>query len=187
MSDRWLLLIHQIPPKPDYFRVKVRRRLQQLGAIAIKNSVYVLPASDETLEDFQWLAREIEQEGGEATVCEATFVAGLSGDQVRELFLSERAAEYQELAQQAQEAMRSNDRQRMMGELPRLKRRLADIIRSDTFDAPQRREAEDVLAEAERCSSRARRRQCRRARARRRAAPGSRAGASSSTESPVPG
>src|SRR5262245_48491360 len=66
MPDRWLLLIHQIPPKPDYFRVKVRRRLYQLGAIAIKNSVYVLPHSDEMLEDFQWLAREIEQEGGEA-------------------------------------------------------------------------------------------------------------------------
>ena len=43
---RWLLLIHQIRPKPDYFRVKIWRRLQRLGAVAIKNSVYVLPKSD---------------------------------------------------------------------------------------------------------------------------------------------
>ena len=40
----WLLLIHQIPPKPNYFRVKIWRRLQKLGAVAIKNSVYALPS-----------------------------------------------------------------------------------------------------------------------------------------------
>ena len=39
----WLLLVHQIPPKPDYLRVKVRRRLQRIGALPLKNSVYVLP------------------------------------------------------------------------------------------------------------------------------------------------
>src|SRR6266566_3170768 len=37
-GGRWLLLIHQLPPKPDYFRVKVWRRLQRIGAVAIKNS-----------------------------------------------------------------------------------------------------------------------------------------------------
>ena len=58
-DTRWLLLIHQIPPKPDYFRVKIWRRLQRVGAVAIKNSVYVLPKSDQTLEDFQWIVREI--------------------------------------------------------------------------------------------------------------------------------
>jgi len=56
---QWLLLIHQIPPKPDYFRVKVGRRLRRIGARLLKNSVYILPRSDEALEDFQWLAREI--------------------------------------------------------------------------------------------------------------------------------
>ena len=75
-ANRWFLLIHQIPPKPDYFRVKVGRRLQHLGAVAIKNSVYVLPRSDETVEDFQWQSREIVAGGGEASVCEASFVDG---------------------------------------------------------------------------------------------------------------
>src|SRR2546427_913839 len=77
-ATRWVLLIHQIPPKPDYFRVKVGRRLQRLGAAAIKNSVYVLPRSDETVEDFQWQMREIVAGGGEASVCEANFVDGLT-------------------------------------------------------------------------------------------------------------
>src|SRR5437660_9806199 len=52
-ATRWILLIHQIPPKPDYFRVKVGRRLQRLGAVAIKNSVYVLPRSDEHTSELQ--------------------------------------------------------------------------------------------------------------------------------------
>ena len=76
--SRWLLLIHQIPPRPAYLRVKVGRRLQGLGAVAIKNSVYVLPRTDQSLEDFQWVRREIVTGGGDASVCEARFVEGLS-------------------------------------------------------------------------------------------------------------
>jgi hypothetical protein len=88
---RWLLLIHQLPPKPDYVRVKVRRRLQKLGAALLKNSVYVLPWSEEALEDFHWLAREIEADGGEATICGATFLAGVSDEDVDALLASGRA------------------------------------------------------------------------------------------------
>ena len=88
----WLLFIHQIPPKPDYFRVKVRRRLHRIGAVPLKNSVYVLPASDEALEDFQWLRREIEADGGEATICEATFVAGMTDGELMSTFAFDRAA-----------------------------------------------------------------------------------------------
>src|SRR4051812_29391890 len=82
----WLLLIHSLPPKPDYFRVKVRRRLQKLGALGLKNSVYVLPNSDEAYEDFAWLARSISDEGGEVMVCEASFVEGLSNEEIEAMF-----------------------------------------------------------------------------------------------------
>ncbi len=67
-GSRWLLLIHQIPPKPAYFRAKVGKRLQRLGAVPIKNSVYVLPLTATTQEDFQWVVREIVADGGEATL-----------------------------------------------------------------------------------------------------------------------
>jgi hypothetical protein len=76
----WLLLMHQLPPKPDYLRVKVRRRLQKLGAALVKNSVYVLPNTEEHLEDFQWLANEIIADGGEAAICAASWLAGLDDD-----------------------------------------------------------------------------------------------------------
>src|SRR5262249_32795897 len=73
-EPRWLLLIHQIPPKPAYFRVKIWRRLQTMGAVPIKNSVYVAPRTDEAQEDFEWLLREIIKGGGDASICEARFV-----------------------------------------------------------------------------------------------------------------
>jgi hypothetical protein len=79
---RWLLLIHQLPPKPDYLRVKVRRRLLRLGAAALKNTVYALPNTDEALEDLTWLVREIEGDGGNAMLCEATFVDGIGDEEV---------------------------------------------------------------------------------------------------------
>src|SRR5215210_1038287 len=99
---KWLLLIHQIPPKPDYFRVKVRRRLQRMGSIALKNSVYVLPSRADTLEDFRWLLREIVAEGGEATVCEAELVEGITGTELRAMFTAGREAEYAALVMEAQ-------------------------------------------------------------------------------------
>ena len=83
---RWLLFIHRLPPKPDYLRVKVARRLKKLGAVAIKKTVYALPASDEALEDFEWLRREVEAEGASAVIAEAEFVAGISNEELAALF-----------------------------------------------------------------------------------------------------
>jgi len=91
----WLLLIHQIPPKPNYFRVKIWRRLQRLGAVGIKNSVYALPSSEQAHEDLNWVLREIVEGGGDASLVEARFVEGLSDDQVAEMFRSARDADYQ--------------------------------------------------------------------------------------------
>src|SRR4051812_47159434 len=81
-AARWLLFIHQLPPKPDYMRVKVRRRLRGIGAVAVKHTVYLLPNNSEALEDFHWLREEIESEGGTAMIAEAEFVEGLTDEEV---------------------------------------------------------------------------------------------------------
>ena len=97
----WLLLIHQIPPKPNYFRVKIWRRLQKLGAVGIKNSVYALPSSEQAHEDLNWVLREIVEGGGDASLVEARFIEGLSDEQVKEMFRAARDADYQEIASEA--------------------------------------------------------------------------------------
>src|SRR5206468_2149885 len=66
--SRWLLLAHQLPTKSSNARVKTWRRLQQLGAVPVRNSVYVLPNTDQCREDFEWMRSEIVALGGEATV-----------------------------------------------------------------------------------------------------------------------
>ena len=89
-GHRWLLLIHQLPPKPDYLRVKTRRRLQRLGAAPLKSTVYVLPCTDEALEDFTWLVREIEADGGSAVLCEVEFIDGISDEEVEAMLSAQR-------------------------------------------------------------------------------------------------
>jgi hypothetical protein len=95
---RWLLLIHQLPAKPAYLRVKTWRRLQSIGAVAIKNAVYALPATEQTQEDLEWLRRDIQQAGGEAVICEARLIDGLTDADVRALFNAARDNDYTEIA-----------------------------------------------------------------------------------------
>src|SRR5947199_85569 len=159
VTTRWVLLIHQIPPNPDDFRVKVGRRLQRLGAAAIKNSVYVLPRSDETVEDFQWQMREIVAGGGEASVCEANFVDGLTDTQIEALFRAARDADYGEIVADAQRLRkavpsggrrgRTDGRGQIAADVNRLKRRLAEIVAIDFFGAPRRRAAQEEVAQLE--------------------------------------
>ena len=89
-AHRWLLFIHQLPPKPDYLRVKIRRRLRKLGAVAIKQTVYALPSGEEALEDLQWLRREIEAEGGSAVIAEADLIGGISDEELEAMLETER-------------------------------------------------------------------------------------------------
>lgn len=138
-APRWLLLIHQLPPKPDYFRVKIWRRLQGIGAVAIKNSVYALPVSAQATEDFQWLRKEITAGGGEASVCRAAFVDGLTDPQIESLFKAARDAEYAEVTRAAEQVESPVD-------AVRLERRLRDVAALDHFGATGRKTAEAAVA-----------------------------------------
>src|SRR5471032_3128676 len=91
---RWLLLAHQLPAKPAYTRVKIWRRLQEIGAVSLKNSVYILPAVDEARAKFTELLRDIEHHGGDGLVYEAELIAGMRDDQIRALFNAARQADY---------------------------------------------------------------------------------------------
>jgi hypothetical protein len=150
--DRWLLLIHQLPAKPAYFRVKVWRRLQALGAVTVKNAVYALPAGEQAQEDFEWLLKEITDGGGEGMICEARLLDGLSDDDVRALFNQARAQDYAEVSKDARAlaAALAAD----AGSLPkaeartrilRLRAELERVVAIDFFDADGRAAAEGLL------------------------------------------
>ena len=94
----WVLLVHLLPSRPTNLRVRIWRKLQKLGAVAIKNSVYVLPAGEKTNEDFQWLKQEIESAGGEAAVFRAGSVEGTTDEEIVKAFRDARDAEYRAIA-----------------------------------------------------------------------------------------
>lgn len=90
----WLLLVHQLPARPLYLRAQVRRRLAQVGALPLKNSVYVLPDTPDCLEDLQWIAQEAIAAGGEASVCRAEFVDDAVAAELRARFRQAAAARF---------------------------------------------------------------------------------------------
>jgi hypothetical protein len=143
-AARWLLFIHQIPRDPEYLRVKIGRRLQRVGAVAIKNSVYVLPASDQAVEDLQWVRREIAEGGGEASICRAEFVDGLTDAEIERLFRDARLRDLDRVAADARELLGTlpagqpvvaEQRERVSAELRRLHRRLDAVSVIDFFRA----------------------------------------------------
>jgi hypothetical protein len=154
-ESRWLLLIHQIPPRPAYLRVKIGRHLQRIGAVAIKNSVYALPRNDETQEDFQWVLREVVKGGGDASIVEARFIDGLSDEEVLALFQSARESDYREVVEQARELAASfpkrgpppeNRRLEVANHIARLRQRLSELDAIDFFGAPGREIAEGIVS-----------------------------------------
>jgi hypothetical protein len=151
--DRWLFLIHQIPAKPAYLRVKIWRRLQALGAVAVKNAVYALPASDQAQEDFEWVLKEICEGGGEAMICEARLIDGLSDHEVRALFNAAREEDYDLLVKDARmlaDTLRHDPtlsaKAEAKAQLAKLKARAEQILAIDFFGANGREPLDGLLA-----------------------------------------
>ena len=181
-DEGWLLLIAQLPPKPDYLRVKLRRRVQRIGAVALRGAVYVLPNQPDAAEDFEWLRSELLADGADAIICAATPLTGITEEELRKRFRDARGGEYVALAEEARTVATSGSRDDMGRALPRLRRRLDEIGRVDFFGAMERFDGR-VRSTSSRSSGRPRRIAPSMTLAWSAAAPGSRVKACSSTGS----
>ena len=152
-STHWILLVHQLPARPTNLRVRIWRKLQKLGAVSIKNSVYVLPANEKTYEDFQWLKQEIESAGGEAAVFNAGSVEGATDEEIIRTFREVRDAEFEALTAEFDGLtgrIREQSRAKHLSpgrlaahetELDKLHAELERIIANDFFNAKRRADA----------------------------------------------
>ena len=147
------MLIHQLPAKPAYARVKIWRRLQALGAVTVKGSVYALPANGETREDFAWLAKEIVESDGEAIVCEAALIEGLSDSELQALFDAARDEDYTRIAGEVREIsarLRDESADNVLADAAtqaaRLRKQLDAVVAIDFFGAEARATAEGLIA-----------------------------------------
>src|SRR5260370_14149471 len=150
---RGVLLTNRVPAKPAYARVKVWRRLQALGAVTVKGAVYALPATADAQEDFAWLAKEIVERGGEAMICEAALVEGLSGHEMQALFDGARDADYARIAEEAREiaARQSEDAtdrelSEIAAQVGRLRKQLDAVVAIDFFGANGRLAAQGLVS-----------------------------------------
>ena len=98
-SVSWLFLLFNLPAKHTSERVKVWRRLKKFGAVQLKTSTYVLPDEPVHYERFQWLAKEIDDGGGEATLARVKDIEGMPYAAVVALFNEARARDYDEIAE----------------------------------------------------------------------------------------
>jgi hypothetical protein len=141
-SASWLLLLHQLPARPAYARVKLWRRLQALGAVAVKNAVYALPAGPQAQEDFEWVLKEVGEGGGEGLIVEARLIDGLTDDAARALFSTAREADYRALAKE----IRVTGKDASPAQIARLRAEAGRIAAIDFFGANGREDVEGRLA-----------------------------------------
>jgi hypothetical protein len=141
-QQQLLLLLVGVPPTPSSLRVRVWRRLRSLGAVPLKRSAYLLPDTPERYEDFQWLAQEVQRDGGDATLVRVQQIENVSPADVLQLFHEPRDQDYKHLATRYRKLLQSLDRKtaatstRVHDELARLSKDHQRIREIDFFGAP---------------------------------------------------
>ncbi|MFN6470511.1 MAG: chromate resistance protein ChrB domain-containing protein [Nostoc sp. SerVER01] len=140
----WIVFSYSLPSKSSSSpRVALWRRLRRIGAISLKGGINVLPARDECIEAFQWLAQEVQQAKGEALIMQVERFEGLANEEIVDLFCQARNEEYQEIEAQAIELEKAldadtkpQDRSSMLETLEKLRKQHTEIARVDFFDCP---------------------------------------------------
>jgi hypothetical protein len=151
---RWVLFMPTIPSKPASVRVKIWRRLQAVGAIGLRGSVYALPNREECVEVFQWVSRELRDLGGQASICEGRFLDASTDDDIERRFIDTRNADYAEVADAARMLASKLDAKRVAPERiaaiteehAKLVHRLGEITAIDFLNVPGREAVEGLLA-----------------------------------------
>lgn len=154
----WILLSSRLPREPTRLRLAVWRRLKRIGAVLLHDSVWILPADAKTREAFEWLADEIEEQGGTALAWEAQSLSADQDRRVAQQFRAEADARYAAVAASAKAihraalAGRRRGRPTRIGQAVRqlrgLERALRLERRRDYFRAPGRAVAVAAVQEA---------------------------------------
>jgi len=151
-EKKWILLLYELPSTKSSERVNLWRRLKKFGALSLKTSAYLLPDSPGHLERFQWLAQQIRDGGGDATLIRVADIENLSSNAVTGLFNEARAADYQELISSLNELLKQNRKRRtesFSAEVEKLRARFAELREIDFFGSPRAHDVETLLQSAE--------------------------------------
>lgn len=152
-ATSWLLLLFSLPTNRNTERVAVWRRLRKLGAVQIKTSTYLLPDEPAQYEQFQWLAKQIRDYGGDSTLVRAQEIEGLTREKVVSLFNAVRDKEYVDLKKALQNFISrrrgKSEADFAAAELERLTKQFRDLRQIDFFDSPRGHDVAMLLRRAE--------------------------------------
>lgn len=154
MKIEWVLLIYSLPLKASKERMSLWRKFRQLGAISLKNSVYILPLTERTYENFQWLSQEIQSVGGEATLVKTKGIENLEDKEIIGLFNTARDGEYREIITASESLLKkiirgkgeiSAEKDVLNKELTSIGKKLKTFVEIDFFNAPLGKEANKLF------------------------------------------
>jgi hypothetical protein len=138
--SRWVLLAYRMPREPSTPRITVWRKLDRLGVARLGDGLVGLPADARTQEQVDWVAQEVVEAGGTATVWLATPGSVAQERAVAEAMRAARAAEYDAVLLQVRAALAASAGERQRAART-LRAELRRIGRRDFYPPPQRDEA----------------------------------------------
>jgi hypothetical protein len=149
----WLLLVFSLPTKSASQRVKVWRKIQRYGMLALRSSGYVLPNNPVNQERMEWLATTIRADKGQASVVQAQGFDDLPAERLKVLFVDARTRDYQKLLHEAKKLLAVPASRRPDGRLNRIRRRFVELQEIDFFGNPLRARLENLLIQADEAAS----------------------------------
>ncbi len=141
----WILLVYRVPREPSAPRIAVWRRLRRVGVAQLGDGVVALPEDARTREQLEWVADEVVEAGGTATLWRAFTMSAADERAVAKSMSAARADEYRLLiaAAAAAEETRPVQQRRV---LKRLRRELRTVRRRDFFPPPEAEQAAAAVA-----------------------------------------
>jgi hypothetical protein len=146
--------LFNLPAKQSSDRVKVWRRLKKFGSVQLKTSTYVLPDEPVHYERFQWLAKEIVDTGGEATLVRVKDIEGMPHAAIVAMFNDARARDYDEIAEPLTRLIkdrkaRKTSAETFSSELEKIRRRFQEINEIDYFQSSRGDDLRRLFQKAE--------------------------------------
>jgi hypothetical protein len=142
-SQEWLLLFYSVPSNPVSNRMKIWRKLAKTGAVQLKGSVYILPASEEHEEFFQWLIGEVKSMGGDGAFVRSAEIKTMANADIRQLFITQIDQEYrkQEKAldvlerkiQSIRKGTKGDEGKRLAAQAAKFAKEFEDVVKRDFF------------------------------------------------------
>lgn len=142
-KQEWLLIFYSVPSHPVSTRMKIWRKLVRSGAVQLKGAVYIIPATDEHQEFFQWLIGEVRSLGGDGAFARSSAIETMSDAEVRELFIGQISEEYRGLdkavaaleqkVQSIRKGTKLQDKPRLIDQLARAVKDFEEIRKRDFF------------------------------------------------------